>query len=123
MLFPFSSRLLVGQPFCLNCKSIPKCLAPGPLAACWLAQTFPTQAFQYLEKTPRGSWSARAGMCHLLKGAVLALVPGQPSLSPRQGSRHIKSTGSLCCVVRDSEYWGNWLGGGFLGLETAFKAM
>lgn len=30
-------------------------------------------------------------MCELLKGAVLALVSGQPSLSPRQGSRHIKA--------------------------------
>lgn len=62
-------------------------------------------------------------MCQLLKEAILALIPGQPSLSSGQGSRRINSAVSLYCVIRDSKDWENWLGEVFLGLETGFKAV
>lgn len=57
------------------------------------------------------------------RSAILALIPGQPSLSPGQGSRHIHSAVSLYCVMHDSKDWGNCLGGVFLGWETGFKAV
>lgn len=62
-------------------------------------------------------------MCQLLEEAILAMIPGQASLSPRQGSKHINSSVNLYCVIYDSGDWGSWLNEVFLGLETGFKAM
>lgn len=44
--------IFVGEPFHTSCKPASLVLvnAHGTLAACWLVQTFPTEAFWHLEE-------------------------------------------------------------------------
>lgn len=98
----------------LETSSIVLVQSPRVPAACWLAQPFPTLAFQCLRKAAVASHLARAGMCQLLlKGAVLALSPvqgmGRAALFP--------TAQSTCTELHRTPKPGE----AFLGLGIGFK--